>query len=393
MDFALPESALAVQEGVGRVAAKFDLAYWDRCDAEHVWPEELWQDLAGAGWIGLAIPEEYGGGGQGLLELVVATECLAASGAGGVASLLYVLTPGFGGLTVARHGTAEQKAELLPGMATGEIESCFAITEPDAGSNAFAMKTFARAEGSDFVVNGRKIWTSGAARSQWMLLVCRTAMPVDNVRSSSGFTILLIDVHEALASGSLTLTPVPKMGTNVVPSYMVYLDDVHVPTSRVLGEVDRGFTVLWDILNPERALVAAGAVGSADLALRLACDYANQREVFDRPIGANQGVAFPLAHVKAQTELARLMTYKAAWLYDNDLPSGTESNVAKYTAANACFDAADRAFQTYGGMAYATEYPIARIFRDARILRTIPVSEELILSHIATQSLGLPRSY
>ena len=149
-----------MQEGVGQVAAKFDLAYWDRCDAEHTWPEELWQELAGSGWIGLAIPEEYGGGGQGLLELVVATECLAASGAGGAASLLYVLTPGFGGLTVTRHGTAEQKAELLPGMASGEIESCFAITEPDAGSNAFAMKTFARQDGSDFVVNGRKIWTS-----------------------------------------------------------------------------------------------------------------------------------------------------------------------------------------------------------------------------------------
>ena len=325
MDFTLPESALAVRDGVGKLASAFDLEYWTRCDLDKRWPEEVWEELAAGGWLGLAIPEEFGGGGAGLLDLAVAAETLAASGAGSAASFLYLLTPTFGGFTVAAHGTAEQKRDLLPGMADGSVQTCFALTEPDAGSNALAITTRARRDGGDsgdFLLRGQKIWISGVQRADWMLVVCRTADPAEARGRSDGFSVLLVDVPEALRDGTLRVQPIPKMGTNVVPSNMVFLDDVRVPGDRVLGEVDAGFRVLWDILNPERIIAAAAAVGGAALALRLACGYAREREVFGRPIGANQAVSFPLARVHARTELARLMTYKAAWTHDAGLPSG-----------------------------------------------------------------------
>jgi acyl-CoA dehydrogenase len=393
VDFDLPESALAVRDGVAAIAARYDLGYWDRCDAEKRWPEEVWSALAGGGWLGLAVPEEYGGAGQGLLELAVAAETLAASGAGAAASFLYLLTPAFGALTIARHGTEEQKRALLPALATGESETCFAITEPDAGSNAVQIATHARRDGDDFLVSGQKIWISGVERARHMVLVARTIPAAEAKPRVSGFTILLVDLEEAVAAGTLSYRPIPKLGTNTVASNMVFLDDVRVPAANVLGRVDEGFAVLWDILNPERIVASAGAVGLGELSLRVACDYAKDRAPFGRPIGANQAVAFPLARVKAQVELARLMTYKAAWLWDQRRPCGSEANIAKLTAAEAAWQAADRMFQTHGGMAYSLEYPVARLFRDARIGKNIPVAEELVLAHIAQHELGLPRSY
>jgi acyl-CoA dehydrogenase len=393
MDFNLPDTATAVREGVAEIGKRHDRAYWDRCENDKRWPEEIWADLAKGGYLGLCVPQEYGGGGQGLLELAIATETLSASGAGSGASFIYLLTPGFGALTITRHGTDEQKRELLPRLAAGQLETCFAITEPDAGSDSLQLTTHARRDGSDFRVRGQKIWISGLQRADYMLLVTRTIPAAEAKPRTSGFTVLLVDVREATAAGTLTYQPIPKLGSNTIPSSMVFLDDVRVPAHRVLGEVDQGFTVLWDILNPERIIVAASAVGGADAALEVTCDYARKRVVFGRPVGANQAIAFPLAQIKAKTELARLMTYKAAWLFDRHQPCGTEANIAKLTAAQASWEAADRAFQTFGGMAYSLEYPVARMFRDARIGRVAPVAEELILAHIATHELGLPRSY
>jgi acyl-CoA dehydrogenase len=393
MDFTLPESALAVREGVAAIGAKYDLDYWDRCDADHRWPEEAWRDLATGGWLGLAVPEEYGGAGQGLLELAVALETLARSGAGGAASFMYLLTPAFGALTLTRHGTAEQKAEFLPRLAAGSLETCFALTEPDAGSNAVNITTRARRDGDHYIVSGQKIWISGVERADHMMLVTRTIPAAEARPRANGFTILLVDVKAALAAGTLTFQPIPKLGTNTVQSSMVFLDEVRVPADRVIGTPDAGFAVLWDILNPERVLAAAGGVGGAELALEVAVKYAVDRAPFGTPIGANQGVAFPLAKIKAQTELARLMAYKAAWLWDNGLPCGSEANIAKLTAAEAAWQSADRAFQTHGGMAYSLEYPVARLFRDARIGKNIPVAEEMVLAHIAQHDLGLPKSY
>ncbi|MFG1707295.1 acyl-CoA dehydrogenase family protein [Nonomuraea sp. M3C6] len=393
MDFTLPESALAVQRGIGDICSRYDLDYWQRCETEKRWPEEVWAELAKGGWLGLAVPEEHGGGGQGLLELAVATETLAASGAAGGSAFTYVLTPGFGALTLARHGTAEQRAELLPRLATGEVETCFALTEPDAGSNSLAISTSARRDGGDYVVKGQKIWITGVQRATWMLLVTRTVPAAQARPRTHGLTVFLVNVPEAVAAGTLSYRPIPKLGANTTPSNTVFIDDLRVPASNVVGEVDQGAAVLWDILNPERILLAASALGGAEVALRVGVGYAKEREVFGRPIGANQAIAFPLAQVKAKIELARLMIYKAAWSFDRRLPCGTEANIAKLTASQAAWEAADAAFQTHGGMAYSLEYPVARLLADARIGRVAPVTEELLLNYLATQVLGLPRSF
>ncbi|MBS4754656.1 acyl-CoA/acyl-ACP dehydrogenase [Nocardioides sp. zg-ZUI104] len=399
MDFDLPDSALAVAEGVGAVAAKYDHAYWSRCEEEHRFPQEVFDDLGSGGWFGLCIPEEYGGGGQGLLELAVANMTLCASG-GVAGTFFYVTTPGFGAMTLTRHGTEEQKQRILPGLAEGRLQFCLALTEPDAGSNAIEIKTAARPDPErpgDFLVKGQKVWISNVENADWMVAVTRT-IAADETKErglprTAGFTLFLIDVKEALAAGTLSYTPIPKMGSNILHSSQVFLDDVRVPAGNVLGEVDAGFAVLWDVLNPERVLAAAGGVGTADAALRIAADYAKERVVFGRPIGANQALQFPLAQLKAKAELGRLMTYKAAWLFDQGRPCGNEANVAKLTGAQVGWEAANQAFQTLGGMAYSKEYPIERIFRDARIAKNIPVAEELVLAHIGTQMLGLPKSY
>ncbi|MET8159621.1 acyl-CoA dehydrogenase family protein [Sphaerisporangium sp. NPDC005289] len=393
MDFTLPESAREVQRGVAAICARYDMDYWQRCEAEKRWPEEIWAELAKGGWLGLAVPEEYGGGGQGLLELAVATETLSASGSAGGSAFTYVLTPGFGALTLARHGTAEQKAELLPKLATGEAETCFALTEPDAGSNSLAISTFARRDGDEYVVNGQKIWITGVQRASRMLLVTRTIPAAEAKPRTNGLTVFLVDVPEAVAAGRLSYRPIPKMGANTTPSNMVFIDDLRLPATSVVGQVDQGALVLWDILNPERILLGASALGGAEVALRVAVSYAKEREVFGRPIGANQAIAFPLAQVKAKIELARLMLYKAAWLFDRRLPCATEANIAKLAASQAAWEAADHAFQTHGGMAYSLEYPVARLLADARVGRVAPVTEELLLNYLATQVLGLPRSF
>jgi acyl-CoA dehydrogenase len=392
MDFELPDTAIAVRDGVAAVAAKYDNAYWSRCEEEHKFPQEAYDDLASGGWLGLAVPEEYGGGGQGMLELAVANETLCASG-GTAGSFFYVTTPGFGSMTVTRHGTDEQKQRILPGLATGESQFCLALTEPDAGSNAIEITTAARRDGDDFLIRGQKVWISNVERAEWMVAVTRTIPAAEAKPRTAGFTLFLVDVKEALAAGTLSFQPIPKMGSNILFSSQVFFDDVRVPAENVLGEVDGGFGVLWDVLNPERILAAAGGIGSAQAALDVAVDYARERRVFGRPIGANQAIQFPLAQIKAKTELGRLMTYKAAWLFDRGMPCGNEANIAKLTGAQVAWEAANQAFQTLGGMAYSKEYPVERMFRDARIGKNIPVAEELVLAHIGTQVLGLPKSY
>ncbi len=237
------------------------------------------------------------------------------------------------------------------------------------------------------------MWISNVERADWMIAVTRTIPAAEASPRTAGFTLFLVDVKQALADGTLSYTPIPKMGSNILYSSQVFFDDVRVPADNVLGKVDEGFGVLWDVLNPERILAAAGGVGSADAALDVAAKYAREREVFGRPIGVNQSIQFPLAQIKAKTELARLMTYKAAWLFDTGQPCGNEANIAKLTGAQVAWEAADQAFQTLGGMAYSKEYPVERMFRDARIGKNIPVAEQLVLAHIGTSMLGLPKSY
>ncbi len=387
--FGLPARAVAVRDGVRAIARDHGVEYWSRCDAERRFPEELWAELARGGWLGLCIPEVHGGAGAGLLEMAVAVEELAAAGGGTGASFLFVLTPGFGALTIVRHGSPAQQEEILPGVARGEVEFCFALTEPDTGSDALRMRTTVRADGGDLVIRGQKTWISGVQRATWMLVAGREA----DDASGRGLTLALVDVAEAVRAGTLTYQPIDKMGQHYVQSNAVFLDDVRLPVHRVVGERGGAARVLWDVMNPERVLAAAGAVGHATLALRLAAAYARERIVFGRPIGSNQGIAFPLAQQWALTQLARLGTWRAAARFDAGLPAGPEANAAKLVACQAAWEATDRAFQTFGGMAYARENHVERLLRDGRIARVGPVSEEMILAHIAHHELGLPRSF
>ncbi|MGI5229444.1 acyl-CoA dehydrogenase family protein [Actinoallomurus sp. CA-142502] len=392
MNFDLPEDAVSVHEGVSKIGMRYAPEYWDRCDADERWPEEIWQELIDGGWLTLAVPEQYGGAGQGLLELTVAAETLAASGAGATGSLLYLLSPAFGALVIERHGTPGQRRALLSGPAAGEFETCFALTEEESGITVPEISTRARRRGDDFVVTGQKTWVTGVDRTRFMILTARTAPATEVTGRGHGLTIFLVDVEEAVADGTLLYEPTAKTGNNVAASSTVFFEDVRVPAANVIGTIDEGRTVLRDILDAERVIAAAGAVGSADLALQVARDHAGRRSPLDRTIGAEQRITLPLARVKAQTELARLMTYQAAWLWDRHRLCGSAADIAGLAAADAAWQAADRMFQIHGAGAHARYSTAARLFRDALIGRTLPIAEEESLAHLAQDSLGLPKS-
>lgn len=382
------DAAVSVREGIRQITAGFDLDYWLVADRDRRFPEEFWRELANGGWLGLVVPEAYGGQGLGMVEAAVATEEIAAGGAGQAGSLFYVLTPVFGAAPLMRHGTEDQKRAILPGIATGDISFCMALTEPDAGSNTAQLTTRAVRDGDHFVVNGGKVWITGVERADWMLLVCRTSAH-DPQRPLHGITLLLVE----LPADGLTHHPIDKMGTRFIHSNQVYFDQVRVPIDNVLGEVDDGMRVLFDVLNPERIVGAAGGLGHARLALELATRYAGQRAPFGTPIGGYQGVAFPLSQLASELAAARLLTYQAAELFDQGAPSGGESAMAKLLASQVSDRLTDQAFRVHGGMAYAREYHVERLVRDGKIARNAPISEELALAHIGQHVLGLPKSY
>ena len=388
MHFDLTEDQVAIREAVRKLAAGFTADYWAGLDESHEFPWDFYRAFAAAGWIGMSIPEEYGGGGQGITEAGLLVQEIAASGAAmnGCSALHLSL---FGMNVVAKHGSEELCRSVLPAVATGELHTCFAVTEPDAGTDTTRIRTFARRDGDDYVVSGRKVWITKAAQSQKMLLVTRTAAREAGQRPTDGLTVFLVDVDDP----AITLTPIRKMGRNAVTSYEVAIDGLRVPASRIVGQPGDGFRVLLDGLNPERILLAHESIGIGRAALRCAAAYACEREVFGRPIGANQGIAFPLAQACAQLDAAELVARKAAWLYDEGRECGREANTAKLLAADAAFLAADRAVQTLGGMGYALEYPAQRYFREARLMRIAPISQEMVLAYLSQHVLGLPRSY
>ncbi|GAB2836793.1 acyl-CoA dehydrogenase family protein [Actinoallomurus bryophytorum] len=386
MDFDLPETATDVRDGILKIGMRYGPQYWDRCDADECWPQEIWQELIDGGW---ATPERYSGAGQGLLELAVAAEALAASGAGSAGALLYLLTPAFGALTIARHGTPEQKDALLSGPAAGELETCLALNGEESGSDVFDGHTLARRSGGDFIVTGGKTWITGVERTRYMILATRTAPVTKVIPRGSDLTVLLIDVEEAVAAGTLSYEPIAKLGNNTAASSTVFFEELRVPATNVIGAVGNGSAVLSDILNSQRIISAAGAAGSADLALETACDHSLQRAPLGHVIGARQGIARPLARIKAQTELVRLMTYKAAWMWDHHRPCGSEAGIANLSAADTAWQATDLMFQLHGANAYARRTTAARLHRDAQAGRTIPGTEELSLPHIGQHRLGL----
>ncbi len=384
----LDDDIEVIRDAVRGLCRRFDDDYWAACEADHRFPTEFYAEMARGGWIGIAIPERYGGGGQGIREAAAVLEEVAASGAcmnGASAVHLSI----FGMHPVVVHGTEDMKQRFLPVVADGSLHVAFGVTEPDAGTDTTRITTRAVRDGDQYVINGRKVWTTKALEADRILLLTRTT-PLDECeRPTHGMTLFLVDRH----APGVDARAIPKMGRNAVASCETTYDDVVVPVADRVGDEGRGFHYLLDGLNAERILIAAEALGIGRAALRRAVRYANERVVFDRPIGKNQGIAFPLAEAHAKLRAADLMVREAARLIDAGLPCGEEANIAKYLAAEAGFFAADRAVQTHGGFGYATEYHVERYFREARLPRIAPISQELILAYIAQHVLGLPRSH
>ena len=388
MDFSLSAEQESIRTAVRTLASTFDDDYWSDRDERHEFPWDFYRAFAEAGWLGIAIPEEYGGGGLGIVEAGLLLQEVAASGAAmnGCSSMHLSI---FGINVVAKHGDEELRRSVLPQIVSGELHVCFAVTEPDAGTDTTRVRTRALRDGDSYVIDGRKIWITKAGDSQKMVLVTRTTPREEVERPTDGLTLFLVD----LDPDHVTVNPISKMGRNAVASNEVLIEGLRVPLSARIGEEGSGFRHLLDGLNPERILLAHEAVGIGRAALRHAVEYAGQREVFGRPIGMNQGIQFPLAQAAAQLEAAELLARKAAWMYDQGLPCGPEANMAKLLCADAGFMAADRAVQTHGGMGYAREYHVERYFREARLMQIAPISQEMVLSYLAQHVLGLPRSY
>jgi acyl-CoA dehydrogenase len=389
MDFERPEHWEMIEDALGGVCSPYGLEYWAELDQEHRFPEALWEALGENGWLGVSIPEEYGGQGLTFLDTTFVVETACKTGGGSTLAQLFMATPVFGGETVRAHGSEEMKQQLLPGIASGEVDFCMALTEPDAGSDTFATKTTAERNSDGYVLNGQKVWITAVPEAQYILAIARTTPLEQAEKRWQGLSLFLVDRD---AEG-VTHTPLEKVGTNCISSSTVYFDNVVVPEERLVGEQDMGWRHLVDTLNTERLVTAAGCIATADIALQIACDYASERIVFGRAIGANQGIQFPLAELKMRLEAARLLTYRAAWDYDRGVSTGGEANMAKYLAAEIGFEACDQAMQTLGGFGFSKEYHVERLWRDVRLFRLAPLAQELILAFVGQHVLKLPRSY
>jgi len=388
MDFELTEDQATIRDAVRDLAGKFDDQYWREHDRDHAFPTEFYDTFATGGWLGITTPEEYGGHGFGITEASIILEEVARSGGGmNAASAIHLSI--FGMHPVIKHGSEELKRATLPRIVDGSLHVCFGVTEPGAGLDTTRITTFAKREGDRYRVNGRKVWISKAQESEKVLLLTRTSKIEDVAKKTDGMTLFLTDLDRS----KIDIRAIPKMGRNAVSSNELFIDDLMVPVGDRVGEEGKGFTYILDGLNPERMLIAAEALGLGRVALDRAVRYGNQREVFGRPIGMNQGLQFPLADSLARLDAAELILRKATWLYDNGQSCGREANMAKYLCADAGFDAADRALQTHGGMGYSEEYNVSRYFRESRLMKIAPVSQEMICNFISTQVLGLPKSY
>ncbi|MER6957165.1 MULTISPECIES: acyl-CoA dehydrogenase family protein [unclassified Streptomyces] len=388
MDFELTEDQNTIRKAVAGLLKDFDDRYWMEKDQAHAFPEEFYAAVADGGWLGVTIPEAYGGHGLGITEASLLLEEVARSGGGmNAASAIHMSI--FGMHPVVVHGSEELKRRTLPRIASGDLHVCFGVTEPGAGLDTTSITTYARRAGDHYVVSGRKVWISKAMESEKILLLTRTSRLDEVEKRTDGMTLFLTDLDR----DRVDIRPIPKMGRNAVTSNELFIDDLRIPVEDRVGEEGQGFGYLLDGLNPERMLIAAEALGIGRVALERAVRYGRERVVFGRPIGMNQGVQFPLADALARLDAAELVLRKATWLYDNGRPCGREANTAKYLCADAGFEAADRALQTHGGMGYSEEYPVARFFREARLLRIAPISQEMILNYLGSHTLGLPRSY
>jgi len=388
MEINLNETQREIDSSVRKVCAAFDDGYWTDCDQNGRFPEEFHAAMAKAGWLGITMPEDLGGAGLGVTDASIMMHAVTSSGGGYAAgSALHINL--FGPHAVVVHGTPEQKAEWLVPLVKGEQKACFGVTEPDAGLDTSSITTFATKAPGGYRVSGRKIWTSTAQVAHKILLLTRTMPRAECKRPTDGMSLFYTDLDRK----KIEVRRIKKMGRNAVDSNAVFIDDLFIPESHRIGDEGKGFYYLLDSLNPERILVGIEAIGVGRDALQRAATYARERVVFGRPIGKNQGIQHPLAESWTALESAYWMCLRAAWLYDNQLPCGAEANAAKLLGARAAFEACTRAVLTHGGMGYAREFQVERLFRESILPRIAPVTEQLILSFIAEKVLNLPKSY
>ena len=388
MDFNLSDDQRAIAEAVKRICVKFPDEYWSRKDAAAEFPHEFHAAMAADGWLGITMPEELGGSNLGVTEAAIMMNTVAAGG-GGSAAMSTLQINLFAPHPIVVLGTPEQKRRMLRPLISGSEKTCFGVTEANAGLNTTRIKTFAKKVDGGYLVNGSKIWTSTAQEADNILLLTRTTPFEECAKPTDGMTIFFTKLDR----GKIEVRRIPKMGRAAVDSNAIFIQDLFIPDEDRIGEEGKGFRYLLHSLNPERIIVAAGAIGIAQDALRRAASYARERVVFDRPIGQNQSIQHPLAEIWCSIEAAWLMTMKAASLYDRQESCGSYANAAKILAGRAAFDSATQAVLTHGGMGYAKEYQVERLFRESMLQRLTPVSEQLILCFIAEKELGMPKSY
>ena len=387
MDFAPAEELAGIRTAVRELCSRFPGEYWRGLEPD-TYPEEFVRALTENGWLAALVPEEYGGAGLSLTAASVILEEINLSGGSSGACHAQMYTMG----TILRHGSEEQKRRYLPRIASGELRlQAFGVTEPTAGSDTTSIQTTAARSDGGWLVRGQKIWTSRALHSDLMLLLARTT-PADQVeRRTHGLSTFLVDMKRAQAEGTMTIRPIRTLMNHATTE--IWLDGVFVPDEDLVGEEGLGFRYILDGMNAERVLIAAECIGDGHWFVRKAAAYASERVVFGRPIGANQGVQFPIAQAHAQIEAADLMRYKAAWLFEQGLPCGAEANMAKLLAAEASWQAANACLDTHGGFGFAEEYDVERKFRETRLYKVAPVSNNLILAFLGQHVLGMPRSY
>jgi acyl-CoA dehydrogenase len=388
MDFELSPEQEAIRTEIQRLCAPFDDRYWFERDHDGAFPHDFVNAMAAGGWLGIAMPEEFGGAGLGITEAALMMQTIAATGAclSGCSAIHLNL---FGPNVVVKFGTPAQRERFLPPLIRGEQRACFAVTEPNTGLDTTHLKTFARRDGDRYVVSGQKVWTSNAQHAHKMLLIARTTPIEQTQRPIDGLSLFYCDLDRT----RVEVREIEKMGRKCVDSNQVFIDGLEIPLEDRIGEEGQGFRYLLHGLNPERMLIAAEAVGIGRAALDKATEYARERVVFGRPIGQNQGIQHPLAECWAELEAAELMTFKAATRYDAGLECGAQANAAKYLAAEAGFKACTQAVMTHGGFGYAKEYHVERYLREVMITRLAPVSPQLVLCYLAERVLGLPKSY
>lgn len=388
MNFAWTPEQEAIREAILQVCKPFDAAYWLDRDRNGGFPLDFHKAIADAGWLGVCMPEAYGGSGLGIQEAAIMVQAISESGAGmsGVSAIHMNI---FGLNPVVVFGTEEQKRRILPPLISGKEKACFAVTEPNTGLNTTQLKTFAKKTSDGYVVNGRKVWISTAQVTEKMLLLARTTPLEDVKKPTDGLSLFYTNLDRRYVD----VKEIEKLGRKAVDSNELFIDNLPIPQEDLIGEEGQGFKAILHSMNPERALAAAGAIGLGRVALKRAAEYAGERIIFDRPIGKNQGVQHPLAKCWMELEAANLMVMNAAWRYDQGLPCGAESNAAKYLSGEAGFRACETAVLTHGGFGYAKEYHVERYFREAMLLRIAPISTQLIMCYIAEKVLGLPKSY